>query len=368
MGLTLNRALHSAYELIGTEKLNRLAKGTWNGAAALAWGLLGAPESGMFWFGDAGKPGAGAGLATTLAAGLGVVVATGTGDFDHALRPLIIPTSATLPHDANNDPNGWDRVDAICIRAIEAEGESANASIRDPLTGNVTIAARNQRVTLTYQYAIVKGAPALSPAIPSAPAGYVRIGYVIIRNAAGSVNSADVYDERTPASLSLGSLLLTRSPWLRLGSGPTGAILHYAPETEGALNAGDVAVTTGAWDGVSDPDGVLRVGTLHAGEINAPGVTFAHAVILGGFGLIGGSKNIASVSVEPGNVYRFNYSTPAPDTKPQVILGSTNNSANNHFRVVTNANENYFEVQVLDNSHAAVALTGDLMVAVFLLG
>lgn len=368
MGLNLFRPLHSAYELIGTEKLNRLSKGAWNGAAALAWGLLGAPESGLRWFGDAGKPGAGAGLSTTLAAGLGVIVASGTGDFDHALRPIIIPTAATIPHDANNDPNGWDRIDSVCIRAIEAESESANASIRDPLTGNITTAARNQRVQLTYQYLIVKGAPALSPAIPSAPAGYVRIGYVIIRNAAGSINSADVYDERQPARLTLGSLLLTRAPWLQLGSGPTGAIVHYAPETEGALNAGDVAIATGGWDGVSEPDGVLRVGTLHAGAVNAPGVTFAHAVVLGGFGLVAGSKNVASVSVEPGNVYRFNFTTPAPDTKPQIILGSTNNSANNHFRVVTDSDENYFEVQVLDNSHAAVALTGRLAVAVFLLG
>lgn len=263
MGYSLFRPLQSAYELIGTEKINRLARGPWNAAAAAIWGLLGAPTSGAFWFGDAGKPSAGAGLSVNLAAGLGVITASGGGDFDHPLRPIIISATEAIPLDANSDPNFWDRIDLITIRALESEGESANASIRDPLSGNTTIAARAQRVALGYQYRVVKGVPAASPLVPATPAGYTRIGYVIVRNAAGSINNADVIDNRTPASAALGALLLTKTPWLRFGTESAFAQFMFAPESEGPLAAGDMALVTHNYDDIT-PDGVLRLGELFA--------------------------------------------------------------------------------------------------------
>lgn len=262
MGLKLFRPVQSAYEMIGTEKLNRLARGAWNGAGALLWGLLGGPTSGAQWIGDAGKVSPGTGRAVNLAPGLGVIYVSGD-DFTHNLRPVLIDVVESISLDSNTDPNGWDRIDRISIRPIEVEEENQNVDLIDPTTETVSVSSRPQRSRYGYEWRITKGTPAASPVAPSTPAGFVALADVIVRNAAASIASDDVSDLRVAAAFNLGSLLLTRAPWLRFGGESAFAQLRYALTSGDGLNAGDVGLVTHDYDN-ANPDGVLRLGELFA--------------------------------------------------------------------------------------------------------
>jgi len=146
-----------------------------------------APASGFF--GSSCLVSVSAGLTMGIARGLGFYYDPAASDkFDTHLKPIAIPLATTTTLDAHDaDP----RIDIICVASATADDESVSDAIRDPSTGTVTTQTIDTRRAWYYTLQVVKGTPAASPAIPSTPAGYIKIAECRVPATAGAVGVVD---------------------------------------------------------------------------------------------------------------------------------------------------------------------------------
>lgn len=196
MARKLFRILQTAYEGITQLKLNRAGMSGWNSAATALFGIF--PTTSSFWIGGGGKATAGGALNVTLAKGLGIHFLVGS-DWDHDFRPIIIDSDVTIPFEGNSDASGNDRIDLLCMRAVDSEGDSISVETKDPTSGVISETTLNQRVEYDWEYQIVKGTVAASPVAPATPANWIAVAEVTIPNAAVALIDANIEDVRDTA-------------------------------------------------------------------------------------------------------------------------------------------------------------------------
>ena len=201
----LNRPLQSAQEIITSTKLNRGFRGGWNAAAAAVFGLVGAPAASVF-VGDACKavPTSPAALAVDLSPGLALHDLASGDDYTSDFRPILLDVAQRVTFDANS--SGLTRIDRVSVRAVEVQEDPQTVNIKDPLTGAINPAVRDQRVEYAYQYIVSQGVPDASPVAPATPSGYLAVCDVTIASGAGAINSSDIADQRTTDTLTAGSI------------------------------------------------------------------------------------------------------------------------------------------------------------------
>lgn len=350
MGLNLFRPNFSEYQVLDLNDLTRLAKGGWNGVAALAWALLnGNTTSGAYFLGDACRPSAPGGLSVSLNKGMGFVYAAAADDFDANIKPIILPEDQIVSFDANTDGSGFDRADSIVIRPLESEQGAEDVYTLDPITRLKSLVSRARKIKYGYQYQVIKGTPAASPLVPATPAGWYQVAVVGIQNGAGSILSSDIIDRRLDWT-AVFSNLWANGGLLRLG--PTGDFvdLMRSADAEGPFAAGDVGLVTATWDDVT-PDGVLQLGRLVAHDqlksstISALGVDTT-------INALDGSGAAAATIRAANTAYAWGVYTPTAGLYANNGFASVTNPATGQYR--------FTFAQALPNNLYGVQLTDSL--------
>jgi hypothetical protein len=135
----------------------------------------------------------------SLRAGLGIQEDSAAVSPEPEQKPLYLSAQAQLiietPHAS------LDRIDIVCVKAELADELSATRKFKDAATSVITSPTQVVQKDWAADCILVTGTPDGSPVAPATPAGYLRIGQVLVTAASG-IAVGDVTDERTVLNLS----------------------------------------------------------------------------------------------------------------------------------------------------------------------
>lgn len=89
------------------------------------------------------------------------------------------------------------RIDIISVKATLATDSSASRKKKDASTGVVSTVSLVTRQKWEADVVVTTGTPAGSPAVPSTPAGYIKLAEILVSAATGVANQAAITDRRT---------------------------------------------------------------------------------------------------------------------------------------------------------------------------
>lgn len=237
MSFKLFRPFISGYQRLTQTKFNRGARAPWNAAAVALFGIMSGSKS-SFFMGDAAlaTPSVSA-LTVTLQAGLGIQYNVSNDLWISDYQPIILDDDVIVQFESNSDPGGQERIDLVCVRAVDSSGDSQAVEFKDPNNGSITSQTVDNRVEDDWEILIVKGDLSFIPIAPSTPAGYVPVCTAVIQNGVSAFVSTDVADVRPSAQSLLRNLrarILTADKIVTQGQTLVAAAIFDKPSGAGA--------------------------------------------------------------------------------------------------------------------------------------
>jgi hypothetical protein len=144
-------------------------------------------------FGDSFQVAYASATSVTVKAGVGFQTDGTQVDPEPQKRLLYVESQLTKnlsTPDASNP-----RIDIVCIKAERATIDTDTRKYKD-LLGNVSNTTQDIETDWEAEVTIVAGTPASSPAIPSTPAGYIKLAELAVAASTGMAGAASVTDKR----------------------------------------------------------------------------------------------------------------------------------------------------------------------------
>lgn len=110
-------------------------------------------------------------------------------------RALRVASNSNVTHAAADPSNN--RIDIICITPARAVIQTASRNYKDPTTGAVSLTTQNVETDWQSTLSVVTGTPSGSPAVPSTPAGAIKLAEVLVTASTG-IAGAGAYTDKRP--------------------------------------------------------------------------------------------------------------------------------------------------------------------------
>lgn len=134
-----------------------------------------------------------------LKAGLGFMI-DDTGTKEPVKKPVVLDADSTINIDTPD--SSFDRIDVIAVKWIRVNTEVESRKFKDEFTDQIS----NQNFTVATDWSVdiqyVPGTPSGSPAVPATPAGYLKIGEILVTTSTGIANQAAITDFRAALPVS----------------------------------------------------------------------------------------------------------------------------------------------------------------------
>jgi len=94
-------------------------------------------------------------------------------------------------------PDGThNRIDIVSIKADRAVIQTDTRNMKDVSSGVVTPTTENIESDWSSDLLVTAGTPSASPAVPSTPAGYIKLAEILVTTSTGIANQAAITDKR----------------------------------------------------------------------------------------------------------------------------------------------------------------------------
>lgn len=167
---------------------------------------------------------------------------------ESTVRPLYLAAdtskSISAPHGSLN------RIDIVCVKAALATEISQNRNYKDAATEVVSTQSMVVQKDWSADVVITAGTPNASPAVPSTPAGYIKVAELLVTAVSGLSGSGAVTDTRTKMPISSLTTVNTTG-YTRVTAGATTTIAQLIADIDALLKRGwydyfDLDVQAGA--------------------------------------------------------------------------------------------------------------------------
>jgi len=129
------------------------------------------------------------------------------------------------------------RIDIVCVKAARVDGSTESRKYKAPVTS--VISNQNLVVSKEWQaeFLVVDGTPSGAPAIPSTPAGYIKIANLLVTAVTGMSGAGAVTDTRTLLPVA-GSATVNSLAFVKLTPSAALTIQQALSEADGLLRDG----------------------------------------------------------------------------------------------------------------------------------